>query len=238
MVAIKANQAQGFLRTIESRITAILTYGPDAGLVAERAKDAAQKLAARDNPPGEVLRIEDADLDTDPDRIHVELQTVAMFGGAKVIRTSASRKVTAAFLKPLLEPGAIAGGLVVEAGNLRPDEALRKLFEGAATAAAIPCFADETRDIERLVREELSAEGLQIAPDALQMLVGRLGADRALFSTHTARSGSMSRTSTPRLETPRSWPSTPFCWRRPEETAAGPWWSSTGRCRRGRARRR
>lgn len=180
MVAIKANQADNFLRAIEPRITAILTYGPDAGLVAERAKDAAQKLASRDNPPGEILRIEDADLDSDPDRIHVELQTVAMFGGAKVIRTSASRKVTAAFLKPLLEPGALAGGLIVEAGNLRPDEALRKLFESSASAAAIPCFSDETRDIESLIREMLSAEGLQISPDALQMLVARLGADRAL----------------------------------------------------------
>jgi DNA polymerase-3 subunit delta len=180
MVAIRANEAQSFLKSIEPRINAILAYGPDAGLVAERAKDAAERLAVRDNPPGEVLRIEDADLDTDPDRIHIELQTVAMFGGAKVVRTSASRKVTAAFLKPLLEPGAIVGGIVVEAGNLRPDEALRKLFESSASAAAIPCFADETRDIESLIREALSGEQIEIAPDALQMLVARLGADRAL----------------------------------------------------------
>ena len=45
--------------------------------------------------------------------------TVSMFGGARVVRTSTSRKINAQFLKPLLEPGAMTGTLVVEAGGLR-----------------------------------------------------------------------------------------------------------------------
>ncbi|MGE0627890.1 MAG: DNA polymerase III subunit delta [Hyphomicrobiaceae bacterium] len=180
MVAIKPQQAQAFLKALDKRVVAVLVYGPDAGLVAERAREAAERMAQRDNPPGEILRIEDPDLESDPDRIHIELQTMAMFGSARIVRTTASRRVTAPLLKSLLEPGAIAGGLVVEAGNLRPDEVMRKLFEGPAHAAAIPCFADESRDVDGVVSEALSGFGLTIGSEARQMLVARLGADRAL----------------------------------------------------------
>lgn len=180
MVAIKAAQAAQFLKSIEPRIVAVLVYGDDAGLVSERARLAANVLAARTTPPGEVLRIEDMDLDTDPDRLHTELRTVSMFGGARVVRTSASRKVNAAFLKPLLEPGAMTGALVVEAGGMRSDDAMRKLFEAAGSGAALPCYADEARDLDTVVKEMLAEARIQIAPDARQILVSRLGADRAL----------------------------------------------------------
>lgn len=180
MVAVKAAQAAQFVRSIEPRISAVLVYGDDAGLVSERARLAANALAARSDPAGEILRIEDADLDTDPDRLHTELRTVSMFGGARVVRTSTSRKVNAQFLKPLLEPDAMTGALVVEAGGLRADDAMRKLFEAAGNAAALPCYADEARDLDAVVKEMLAEARIQIAPDARQLLVSRLGADRAL----------------------------------------------------------
>lgn len=180
MVAIKAAQVAQFVKAIEPRFSAVLVYGDDAGLVSERARLTANALAARSNPPGEVLRIEDSDLDGDPDRLHTELRTVSMFGGARVVRTSTSRKVTAAFLKPLLEPGAMSGALVVEAGSLRADDAMRKLFEGAGHAAALPCYPDEIRDLDAVVREMMAAAGIKIADDARQLLVGRLGADRVM----------------------------------------------------------
>lgn len=180
MVAVKAAQAAGFVKSIEPRIVAVLVFGDDAGLVSERARAAANAFAARSKPPGEILRIEDSDLDGDPDRFHTELRTVSMFGGARVIRTATSRKINVQFLKPLLEPGAMTGNLVVEAGGLRADEALRKLFEGSSIALAVPCYPDEAKDIETVVREMLAEAKVQMAPEARQLLVSRLGADRVL----------------------------------------------------------
>ncbi len=180
MVAVKAHQAAAFLKSIDPKVVAVLLYGTDPGMVSERATAAARALAERDNPAGEILRIEDADLDAEPDRINLELQTVAMFGGRKVVRTSASRRVNAKFLEPLLAPGAMTGALVVEAGNLRADEALRVLFEKPAHAVAIACYGDEARDIENVVREILTSAELDITTEARQLLVSRLGADRAL----------------------------------------------------------
>ena len=117
-------------------------------------------------------------LEDDPDRIFVELQTAPMFGGRKIVRAAAGRRVTAAQLKPLVEGGDLQGFLIVEAGNLRPDDALRALFEKSPAAAAVACFPDEARDLEGVIREVLAAAKLQITPEARRLLMARLGADR------------------------------------------------------------
>ena len=176
MTAVKANQAEQFIRTLDAKHKAVLVFGSDAGLVAERARAAAKKLAG----PGEVLRIEDGDLENDPERLLVELQTLPMFGGPKVVHTRASRRVTTAVLKPLLDNQTLAAALVVEAGNLGSSDAMRALFEKATGAAAVPCYPDEARDVDGLVRDTIKAAGLSITTAAQQALVARLGADRAM----------------------------------------------------------
>ena len=180
MVAVKAHQAQAFLSAPDLKIRAVLFYGSDAGLVSERAEALARAAAHRSDPPGELIRLDDSDLDGDPGRLAVELGTVPMFGGPKIVRTAAGRRVTAAALKPLVEAGALDGMLIVEAGNLRPDDALRVLFEKAPAAAAVACYADAAQDLEALVREMVRGAGATISAEARQALVERLGADRAL----------------------------------------------------------
>jgi DNA polymerase-3 subunit delta len=178
MVAVKTHQADAFLNALERMPEAVLFYGGDAGLVSERAAGLARRLAEREG--GEILRLDDADLESDPDRIAVELQTVAMFGGRKVVRALAGRRVNANALKELVGAGKLEGFLIVEAGNLRPDEAMRALFEKSAGAAAVACFADEARDLDAMVGAVLAAERLQITPEAKRLLIANLGADRAL----------------------------------------------------------
>jgi len=178
MVAVKAHQAEAFLRAVERVPAAVLFYGGDAGLVSERAVQLARRLAERH--AGEVLRLDDADLEDDPARISTELLTMAMFGGCKVVRAAAGRRVNANALRPLVEGGKLEGFLIVEAGNLRPDEALRSLFEKSAAAAAVACYPDEVRDLESVIGEVLGAANAQITPAARKLLISRLGADRAL----------------------------------------------------------
>lgn len=180
MTAIKTQQAEQFLKTLDARYRAILVYGTDAGVISERARMAAKRLANASDPPGEILRIEDVDLELDPDRLVVEAQTVPMFGGPKVIHTRGSRRVNVQVLRPLVQDGILAGSLVVEAGNLRPDDPLRVLFEKSGTAAAIACFADESRTIDSIITDTLEQAGVTITREARQALVARLGADRVL----------------------------------------------------------
>lgn len=180
MVAVKSHQAERFVAKADPAVTVLLIYGTDVGLVSERARAAAQSWAALDNPPGEVLRIGDADLDDDRDRLTMEARMMPMFGGRKIIRTNMSQRINANLLKPLAEDSDLAATLIIEGGNLKPTDALRKICEASRHAAAIACFADEDRDLEAVIQQELKKTGLKITPDAEDMLVARLGADRAL----------------------------------------------------------
>lgn len=180
MVAIKANQADRFAADPDKAISAVLVYGPDTGLVSERARAVAEALVKRSGGDAEVIRVEETDLEHNPDRLQVELQTIPMFGGGKVVRTTAGRKINAALFKDVFEAGTPAVGLVCEAGNLKASDALRKLFEGAAFAAAVPCYGDEARDLSQLVKDMTAQAGLSIGREDLDLLVSRLGADRAL----------------------------------------------------------
>ncbi|MCB1507056.1 MAG: DNA polymerase III subunit delta [Hyphomicrobiaceae bacterium] len=180
MVAVKAHLADRFLANPDASLQAILFYGSDAGLVSERAQVTARRIAERETPPGEIIRLDDADVDGDRDRLGVELRTIPMFGGRKVVRVTTGRVINAAVLKDLIDAGDLAGTLIVEAGNLKPTESLRATFEKAPHAAAVACYGDEGRDLEGLVREVLDGSGIAISPDARSLLVQRLGADRAL----------------------------------------------------------
>jgi DNA polymerase III subunit delta len=179
VVAIKNHQAEAFIAAPDRVPAAVLFYGGDVGLVAERASRLAKRLAEREDPPGEILRVDDSSLEAEPDRIGIELQTLPMFGGRKIVRAMAGRRVSAQALKALIgEP--LAGHLIVEAGNLRPEDALRRLFEAAPGAAAIACFADEARDLDAMVEQTVAAAGVRLTPEARRLLISRLGADRGL----------------------------------------------------------
>lgn len=180
MVSVKAQNVGSFLSSANKASGPVLLYGPDAGLVSERAIRLAQRLAQAENPPGEIVRVDDSDLEQNPDHLDVELLTVPMFGGRKIVRAIAGRRVNTALLKPLVDGSPLAGSLIVEAGDLKPTDGLRALFDKSATGIAIPCYADEARDLSGMIAEVLEAARLTISPDAQQQLMARLGADRAL----------------------------------------------------------
>ncbi|MBN9260750.1 MAG: DNA polymerase III subunit delta [Hyphomicrobium sp.] len=180
MVAVKAQQANAVLTRPDTSLTAFLIYGSDTGLVSERAVRLAQSLAARDTPPGEIVRIDDPELEDDSERLSVELLTLPMFGGRKIVRTTMGRRVNGALLRGILEGPTLAGVLIVEGGNLRADDTARQVFEKSPHAAAIPCFADDAQSLDLMINEMLGAHRLSITPDAREMLLARLGADRGL----------------------------------------------------------
>ncbi len=180
MVAIKTQKTTRFISNPDPGCHAVLVYGPDAGLVSERASTVASAFGKRDPSGGEIIRIDDIDLESDPARLSVELQTVPMFGGGKVVRSNTGRRINAALLKDVFADGPTAAAFVCEAGNLKPTDALRKLFESTPWAAAVACYADTEKDLAGLVDELVTSAKMTIGAQAREILVSRLGADRAL----------------------------------------------------------
>lgn len=178
MTAIKPSEADGYVARPDPSRPVVLVYGPDAGLVHERAQTIAK--VAVDDPADAfaLIRIDGDELSANPFRLVEEANTIPMFGGRRAIWVRAgSRNIAPAVEAVIAQPGADCR-IVIEAGDLRKNAPLRSLCEGAKNAAAIGCYSDGERDIERLIDDELKKAGLTIAPDARSALVPFLGGDR------------------------------------------------------------
>ncbi|WP_142849192.1 DNA polymerase III subunit delta [Telmatospirillum sp. J64-1] len=177
---IAANKAESFLRNPDPSARAILVYGPDTGLVRERIDQMAKSVCPDLSDPFRVADLTPAILRDDPARLADEAAALALTGGRRVVRVrEAADSLTALFKGFLADPAGDAL-ILVEAGELGPRSTLRKLFEEAANAAALPSYADEGSSLDGVIRETLKRHGLTIDPDAQSFLADHLGGDRRL----------------------------------------------------------
>jgi DNA polymerase-3 subunit delta len=185
MVAFKAHTVPGFMKSPDPGCRAVLVYGPDAGLVAERAVALAQIFVKRGKGQTEIVRLDDRDLAEDPARLEVELKTAPMFAAQSVIRVTAGQRLDVPALKALLATPS-DNALIIEAGNLKPDSGLRKLFDTHKSAVALPCYSDEKFTLG-VIDAELAEAGLSIDRETRDYLLTRLGADQALSRSEVVK---------------------------------------------------
>jgi DNA polymerase-3 subunit delta len=178
MVALRGKDVDSFLARPDPGLPIILLYGPDAGLVRERAD--ALLASAVDDPddPFSLVRLDGDDLATEPSRLVDEAMTVPLFGGRRAIRVKAGSRSFSGGVDALADSAIQDCRIVIEAGELRPEAPLRKACERAKNAVAIACYPDTERDLARLIDEELRLSNLTIAPDARATLTSLLGGDR------------------------------------------------------------
>jgi DNA polymerase-3 subunit delta len=178
MVALRGRDIDTFLARPDPARPIILLYGPDAGLVRERAD--ALMASAVDDPsdPFSLVRLDGDELAAEPSRLVEEAMTIPMFGGRRAIRVRAGSRSFASGVDTLSEMPIKDCRIVIEAGELRPESPLRKACERAKTAVAIACYPDGERDLAKLIDDEMRASGLRIAPDARAGLMALLGGDR------------------------------------------------------------
>lgn len=178
MTALRGKEIDSFLARPDPARPIILLYGPDAGLVRERA-DALLASAVDDpNDPFSMVKMDGDDLAAEPSRLVDEAMTVPLFGGRRAIRIRAGTRNFASGIDTLAEMPPKDCRIVIEAGELRPDAPLRKACERAKNAVAIACYADTERDLAKLIDDELRTSNLRIAPDARAALSALLGGDR------------------------------------------------------------
>ncbi|HEY4862852.1 MAG TPA: DNA polymerase III subunit delta [Xanthobacteraceae bacterium] len=177
MVALRAGEVDNFLARPDPRRPIVLIYGPDAGLVSERATALLAAVASDNSDPFAIVPLEGDAIASDPGLLQDEARTFGLFGGRRIVRIRAGGRNFAPALEALLDepPEAL---VLIEAGELRPTSPLRSLCEKSPAAAVIPCYADNERDVMRLIERALKDAGLTIEPDAREELMGLLGADR------------------------------------------------------------
>jgi len=177
---VSARDADAFVRRPTPDCVAVLVYGPDAGLVGERVGALLGTDASQDDPFSGPVDLTAAAVKSDPALLADEAAALSFGGGRRTVRLREASDAVAEVLADFLET-APAGGLVVaEAGDLSARSSLRKVFESAGNAAAVPCYADSEADVKRLIAESLAAHGIEIDSEAVDTLAQNLGSDRGV----------------------------------------------------------
>lgn len=178
MVALRGKEIDAFLARPDAGRPIILLYGPDAGLVRERADALIASAIDDPNDPFSLVKLDGDELSAEPSRLVDEAMTVPLFGGRRAIRIRAGSRSFASGVDTLAEMPVKDCRIVIEAGELRPESPLRKACEKAKTAVAIACYPDTERDLAKLMEDELRIANLRIAQDARGALMSFLGGDR------------------------------------------------------------
>lgn len=177
---VKSGEAARFVEKPPRDLAVVLVFGPDQGLVRERAEKLARGVVPDLNDPFRVVELDGDTLAHDGARLFDEAAAIAMLGGRRVVRVRGAGNSVADLFESFLEEHAGDALVVVEAGDLSKSASLRRVFEEDDKAAAIACYADTARDLFDVVRDALKAEGLTIETEALEDAVSRLGSDRGI----------------------------------------------------------
>ncbi|GJE41423.1 DNA polymerase III subunit delta [Methylobacterium soli] len=179
MTAVKAGDVEGLIRRgPDPRIPVILVYGPDTGLVVERAKSLAEGFVKDPDDPFALVKIDGDVLAADPGRLADEAGTVGLFGGERTIWIRPGSRNYAPAIDLVLKSEIAGTRIVVEAGDLGKSAPLRTLCERSPKALALPCYPDDERALADLVDRTLQGHGLRIDREAREVLVASLGGDR------------------------------------------------------------
>src|SRR5882762_9161928 len=141
MVALKAHQVDAFVAKPAQPV--VLVFGPDSGLVHERAQALIRASVDDVNDPFSLARLDGDELAGEPTRLVEEANTIPLFGGRRAVWVKAGARNIAPAVEALLGAAPPDCRVVIEAGDLRKSAPLRTLCEGAKNAAALPCYADE-----------------------------------------------------------------------------------------------
>lgn len=180
MTEIKSHEFDQFRLRARGQFRLFVFYGPDHGLVSERAEAIAATTGVKLDDPFSLVRLDASDIQADPGRLLDEVNSVGLFGGDRLIwvKGAGADKRLSDALEHVAESAEPASHVIIEAGDLKKGAALRKLGETARNIALVPCYGDDGRALNGLIDSELSQSGLSISPAARALLVESLGGDR------------------------------------------------------------
>jgi DNA polymerase-3 subunit delta len=186
MILKRRADIEHFLKKPDAAIRAALIYGPDLGVVRERAQALAGAATQHPDDPFDVALLGDADLADDGARLQGELAAFSMMGGRRLVRL----RLTAGPKEPPAAADALTRHLagefnpqaffLIEATNLRADSPLRRVAQRAEGCAVIACYPDEAGDLARFTREALAVDNLSLTAEAVELFVSRLPEERGV----------------------------------------------------------
>src|ERR671929_483719 len=166
MVALKGSDIDSFVARPDPARPVALVFGPDAGLVRERAEALVRISVDDPKDPFQLARLDGDELASEPTRLVEEANTIPLFGGRRAVWVKAGAQNFAPAIEALLAAPPESTRVVIQAGDLRRNAPLRTVCERAKGAVAMPCYPDAERELSRLIDAEMHKAGISISPQA------------------------------------------------------------------------
>src|SRR6218665_567823 len=131
MAEIKSHEFDGFLQKSARQFRFFLVYGPDRGLVSERAGLLAKSSGVALDDPFSVVKLDASAFQNDPGRLLDEANAIGLFGGSRLVwvRASGNEKSLSDSLALLTSTPVSDSTVLIEAGDLKKGTGLRKVAE-------------------------------------------------------------------------------------------------------------
>jgi DNA polymerase-3 subunit delta len=179
-VKLPPNRIDGFVRRPDPGIRAVLLYGPDAGAVRDYADALARGVVDPPTDPFRVAELASAEIGRDPARLVDEVFAMSMIGGRRLVRVRDASDAMAPALDAALKGGETDTLILLEADELTPRSALRKLGEAADSVATIACYMPDEDAIGRFIHRMLAEAGVAADGEAEHLLASLLVGDRQI----------------------------------------------------------
>lgn len=173
---LNAASVERFLKEPSAHI--ILIYGPDIGLVKERAELLVKKFVDDINDPFNVASLLSSQITHEPSLLYDEMFSQSLMGGQRVVWVKEATDGLKKTLEGLLKEYEGDTVLIIEAGDLGASSSLRKYIEKEKNMAAIPCYKDQAGQLKIVILTHFKEQNLALEKDALFYLQEHLGNDR------------------------------------------------------------
>ena len=156
-------------------------------MISERAKQFAHLFSDNLDDVFSVTRLTGDMLSGEVGLIADSAAAIPVFGDRRLVLvkgrgTELVEACKVALAKPLTDTI-----IIVEASETTTKHAIVKLFETSKTAASIGCYADNIGDIRALATSIFATDQVTASRDALDIIVERLGSDRASSRSEIAK---------------------------------------------------
>ncbi len=177
---IAPRMAEAYMAKPDSQHRAILFYGPDSGLVRERAKRLVTTLLGEKYDPFALTELTGAQLVADPARLADEIAAISLMAPKRVILISDGGDKLTRIIENAAGCFHDSAFLVICADELSARSSLRGYFEKEHNCAAIACYKDEARDVQEFIRKAFTGANIAVGPGVMEYLSQQLGNDRGV----------------------------------------------------------
>jgi len=165
MAKLSASRSNGFIARPDTHHVAVLLYGPDPTLTADRREALVKTLLGADDDPFRLARISADAVKKDPASLSDECNAISFGGGDRVIVLTGATDALTSAIKGAIDQMIDGATLIITAETLSGGSKLRKLIEGDDRAMALPFYPAEGSALEGEVTATLRNLGAP-PPDA------------------------------------------------------------------------